>query len=282
MASKHLPRALFLPPAGRPRWVCPESAKLDLLYLSWGLRRFGEFPIPVSRHHGWVYALVLRGSPVLRMAEQDVTAAPGMFFTIHPDCASGWVDHGSAVAELMVWVWRTDPRCGERIPDAGGCCWFMTDAGLRQKLRRLHQLCRSEVTAPGPLIKPTIELGRLELDLALARAENTASQTAPATVRLELALRWMNQNLAEPNPVRALCEYLQVSPITLNRLFRQHLQESAASHFVRLKMERGRRLLEHNGISVKETGYLLGYRHPNDFSRAMRRFCGRPPSAFIK
>lgn len=282
MAPKPVPRALFLPPPGRPRWVCPENARLDLLYLSWGQRRFGEYPIPVSRHHGWVYALVVRGNPIARLAEDDVPAAPGMFFVIHPDCASGWTDRPNGVAELMVWVWRTAPRCGERIPEAGACCWFMTDAPLRQRLKHSHQLCRAEVTAPGPLTKPTIELGRLELDLALARSERLAALTAPATLRLELALRWMGQNLAEANPVRALCEYLQVSPITLNRLFRQHLRESAASHFVRLKMERGRHLLEHEGASVKEAGYLLGYRHPNDFSRAMKRFCGRPPSDFVR
>ena len=74
-----LPKALHLPPPGRPRWVCPESAQLDLLYLAWGHRQYGQNPIPVSRHPGWHYVLVNRGKPTLILENEQKSFESGRF-----------------------------------------------------------------------------------------------------------------------------------------------------------------------------------------------------------
>jgi transcriptional regulator GlxA family with amidase domain len=72
---------------------------------------------------------------------------------------------------------------------------------------------------------------------------------------------------------------LQISPATLARMFQQHHGESPAMYHQRLRMTRAQELLETNRFSVKEIAYALGYKHPNDFSRAFRRFVGRSPKA---
>jgi hypothetical protein len=104
---KPLPKAIYLPPPGRPRWVCPESAQLDLLYLAWGHRQYGRNPIPVSYHPGWHYVLVDRGNPTLVLEHDQKVLDPGDFLIIDPDCASGWMDQPDAVCDLLVWIWRT-------------------------------------------------------------------------------------------------------------------------------------------------------------------------------
>jgi hypothetical protein len=101
------PKALHLPPPGRPRWVCPESARLDLLYLAWGHRQYGQNPIPVSRHTGWHYVLINWGKPTLILKNEQKTLKAGDFLVIDPDCASGWADEPDGVSELLVWIWRT-------------------------------------------------------------------------------------------------------------------------------------------------------------------------------
>ena len=274
-----LPRALYLPPAGRPRWVCPGNAELDLLYLGWGKRRFGASPIPRSRHPGWVYFLVRSGAPTLRLQTQPRPMQPGQMLLVGPDCASGWTDTPAGVCELLTWVWRTPPRCAECTTPADGWRVFRADAALQRTLQQAHALCRHEVERPTALTKPALEHARLHMDLAIARSLRPRPTAPEPALRLELALRWLAENLTTPNPVAALCEYLQVSPVTLNRLFQAHLHESVAAHHARLRMELARQLLADPRLLVKEAAFALGYRHANDFSRAFKKSAGRNPAA---
>lgn len=270
-----------MPPAGRPRWVCPERAQLDLLYLSWGRRRFGESPIPVSLHHGWLYVLICKGNPQLSVANRLIRTQPGQVFIIDPDCASGWSDTPRGVSELMTWAWRTSPKCAECAPSPAGFRQFHADDPLLRKLKHIHTLCRAEVQRPDALTKLAMEQARLQMDLVIARSQRSCSHPPQSALRLELALRWIALNLAEPYPVAALCEYLQIAPSTLNRLFRSHLRESVASYQHRLKMERACRMLKAGNVSVKEVAYLLGYKHPHDFSRAVKNSSGFRPGDLI-
>src|SRR5215469_11030163 len=100
-STTRIPRALHLPPAGRPRWVCPKNLNVELQYLSWGKRRFGESSVPISLHYGWVYCLVLRGNPILRLISEAIRTKPGQVLVLGPDCASGWAASTTdSVAEL--------------------------------------------------------------------------------------------------------------------------------------------------------------------------------------
>ena len=139
VSSKRLPRVLYLPPPGRPRWVCPKDLKLDLQYLSWGKRRFGESGIPISLHHGWVYCLVLRGSPSLQLASKTMQVKPGQLLVLGPDCANGWTANSvDSVSELLTWVWNGAPRCPGLGPAANGMQTFTADRALIRKLQQIH------------------------------------------------------------------------------------------------------------------------------------------------
>ena len=276
---RRLPRVLHLPPAGRPRWVCPKNLKLDLQYLSWGKRRFGEFGIPVSLHHGWVYTLVLHGNPILQLVSKAIPLQPGQILVLGPDCASGWTANSvQGVAELLTWVWDGAPRCPGLGPAANGVQVFTADRALIRSLQQIHSLCRRELEKPDALSALALEELRFRMDVAISRSK-TPSRCAPeSALRLELALRWLVQNVQERNPIAPLCEYLQVSAATLNRLFRMHLHESVTAYHARNRMEHAGQLLKNDGVAVKEVAYGLGYLHANDFSRAFKRFSGRNPS----
>jgi AraC-like DNA-binding protein len=276
---KRLPRVLHLPPVGRPRWVCPKHLKLDLQYLSWGKRRFGESKIPISLHHGWVYCLVLRGNPILQLVSGVIPVHAGEVLVLGPDCASGWTDNSvESVAELLTWVWNGAPRDTGLGPVSTGVQNFAADRGLIRTLKQIHSLCRQELEKPDALSALALEELRLRMDVAIARFKTRNRRTPEPALRLELALRWLAQNVQERHPVALLCEYLQISPVTLNRLFRAHLGEPVATYHTHLRMERAGQLLKNDGVAVKEVAYELGYLHANDFSRAFKKFTGRNPS----
>ena len=276
---KRLPRVLHLPPLGRPRWVCPKHMKLDLQYLSWGKRRFGESGIPISLHHGWVYCLVLQGNPILQLVSGTIPVQAGKILVLGPDCASGWTDNSvESVADLLTWVWNGAPRCPGLGPASDGVQTFTADHRLIRTLQQIHSLCRRELEKPDALSALALEELRFRMDIAISRFKTPNRSTPEPALRLELALRWLAQNVRERSPVAPLCEYLQVSAVTLNRLFRMHLRESVASYHTRLRMERAGQLLKRDGVAVKEVAYELGYVHANDFSRAFKKFTGRNPS----
>ena len=277
-STKQIPRVLHLPPAGRPRWVCPKSLNLELQYLSWGKRRFGESSVPISLHYGWVYCLVLRGNPILRLVSKAIRLKAGQVLVLGPDCASGWAaSRIESVAELLTWVWNGPPRCPGLSPTANSVQHFTADRTLIRTLQQIHSFCRRELEKPDALSAFVLEELRFRMDVAISRFKAPSPSAPEPGLRLELALRWLAQNIRARNPVAALCEYLQVSPVTLSRLFGTHLHESVTAYHTRIRMERASQLLK-NGVAVKEVAYELGYIHPNDFSRAFKKFTGRNPS----
>ena len=276
---KQIPRLLHLPPAGRPRWVCPKSLNLNLQYLSWGKLRYGYSCVPISLHHGWVYCLILQGSPILQLVSRATRMQPGQILVLGPDCASGWAaSNAESVAELLTWVWSGPPRCPGLGPTADGVQIFTADRVLTRTLQQIHSLCRRELEKPDALSALALEELRFRMDVAISRFKTPNLSAPEPALRLELALRWLAQNIRERNPVALLCEYLQVSSVTLDRLFRSHLHETVTAYHTRIRMEWASHLLKKEGVAVKEVAYELGYRHANDFSRAFKKFTGRNPS----
>ncbi len=218
-------------------------------------------------------------APTLVLEHQQKRLSPGDFLVIDPDCASGWIDREDAVSDLLVWVWRTGPRCSECVAASGSYREWTIGTKLWHKLEQLHTLCRQEVERPDEFTRLALEQLHLAIDVTVARLVQRKVQPPEPSVRMELAVRWMAQNLAELSPVSGLCEYLQISPATLARMFQTHHGEPPAMYHQRLRMTRAHELLETNRYSVKEIAYALGYNHPNDFSRAFRRFVGKSPTS---
>lgn len=263
---------------GRPHWVCPKTAQLDLLYLSWGRRRYGLNRVPVSRHAGWQYVLVNKGEPTFVLEREEKVLNAGDFLVIHPECACGWTDQTESVSDLLVWLWRTGPRCSECGVAPRAYRHWTIGTRLCRRLEELYRLCRQEVEQPDELTNIALEDLHLAVDVAVARLVRLKTQAPHPATRMELALHWMAHNLAEPNPASALCEYLRISPSTLARMFQAQIQESPAMHHQRLRMRKAQELLRTERLSITEISRALGYKYPNDFNRGFKRFIGRSPS----
>ena len=268
-----IPRCTFLPPPGRPRWSSPDAARLELVYLSWGARWMGDYPIPMARHEGWVYAVVLEGAPTVSIRECSRTASRGDVFIFHPDCPYGWGDVPGLRSRLMTWLWRTAPAHSLLTPQPSGCRELQVgDAALR-RLEGINRECQRAVAAVGEIAALTLHRAHLDMDIVLAQ-ELDRPEKANHHHRMEMALNFLHQNPAVLQPVKSLCEYLQVSPATLRSLFQKHCGRSPQAVALELRMERARKRLASRDVPVKEVACELGYGHSNDFSRAYKRYFG--------
>lgn len=273
MSEKTYPRHTFLPPQGRPRWQPRDPAGWDLLYLGWGLRWFGDNPIPPAMHDGWVYCAILEGTPLAGINGTAKKTRAGHVFIFHPDCVYGWRDRPGASCRMLSWLWRTPPAHSALLPKPGGYKALTLDEAGLHPLTAIHSACQREVGAPGELAFLAIQRARLDLDIRLARSLNR-NTPADANTRVSLAIQYLRHNPDELEPVKKLCEYLQVSASTLKKLFQAHCGQSPQAFALEQRMNLARARLVAGEASVKEVAYALGYRHPNDFSRAFKRFFG--------
>jgi AraC-like DNA-binding protein len=249
---------------------------LDLLYLAWGRRQYGRHQIPVSRHPGWHYVLVNRGKPTLVFENRRKVLGPGEFLVIDPDCASGWADQLDGQSELLVWIWRTGPRCSECSTAPASYRQWTIGTRLWRKLEQFHDLCRHEVEQPDEYTNLAIKQLHLAIDITVARLVRNKAQPPEPSVRMELALRWMAQNIAEQNLTESLCEYLQISRTALSRMFQTQYGVSPSVLHHRLRMAKAHEMLKTEHSSVEAIASSLGFKHLDDFSRALKRF-GKSP-----
>jgi AraC-like DNA-binding protein len=259
-------------------WVAPEWARLDLLYLAHGHRQFGRYPVPVSRRAGWQYVLITRGEPTLLLEDGARKLRPGHLLIIPPGCATGWADSPDAISELLLWIWRKEPNCAECTTPRTLYRQWAINPRLWKKLEQLHTQCYEEVERPDELSYLTLEQLHVAVDVAITRLIRPKARAPDPSVRMELAVHWMAHNLAECKPNSSLCEYLRISPATLVRMFQAQRGESPSDYYQRLRMARARELLKIARWSVKDVAATLGYRHPNDFSRAFKRATGKNPT----
>ena len=109
-------------------------------------------------------------------------------------------------------------------------------------------------------------------DFLLARLD----LEAPTSERIRC---WLELNASAARPtLEAIARGLGLSPRSLRRRLRaERVQLSALIEQARA--QHATRLLERPHRSIQETAYALGFHDPSAFSRAFKRWTGRPPSA---
>ena len=263
----------MLPPPGRPRWMPQDPAAAELLYLSWGTRWMGDAPIPLAMHDGWVYALIVEGTPTLQLQSNHQPTQPGDAFIFHPDCAYGWQDAPRHASRIITWLWRNPPTHSKLTPEAGGL-WRIHLAGHGlHHLVQIHQQCLHDVGGIGEIALLSLRRARLDLDITLASALQLV-EPANRQVQVNMALHYLRHHLATKSPVKNLCEHLNLAPATLRHLFHQHCGRGPQAVLLEMRMNHARDRLARLDVSVKEVAYELGYRHANDLSRAYKNHFG--------
>lgn len=270
--------SLAVPPKGRPYWLPTLAAPFELSYLSWGYRWYGDAPIKPSRHEGWHYFVVLEGSPILQIRGRATQPGPGVLTICHPDCPIGHSDAPGRRCNMLTWIWRTPPAHSALRPKPAGFVRINLDRDLLRRIKALHSQCREGVAHANERSMLQLRALRLQLDLALLEPREHR-RAADSDFRINLAVEWLGNHLNELEPTSRLCEYLQISEASLKRLFHAHTGKSPRAFALDWRMRWAREHLADGKSSVKSIAYALGYRHPNDFSRAFKRYYGQKASA---
>ena len=274
MPKKHYPQHLLPPSERYPNWK--NQAGSELVYLGWGQRNFERESIPLHRNPGWAYWVLLEGS-VEVCFENDTkhyTAGEGML--CGPDCPFGFPGNQGEVLQVLVWIWQGSPFDDTALAtNLHRSIQFSSDH-LRL-LKNLHEQTRIETLEDDGQQAYALRNIRGLIDVLYQRGYQHSN--APINQdRIRTARHWMLNNLSKKNPASALARHMNISTMTLHRIFIKELGEAPGVHFQALKMEHCRSLLAHGRYSVKRVAYEMGYRHAQDFSRAYKAHFGVSPS----
>jgi AraC-like DNA-binding protein len=274
--NQNYPRKIIhLSPPDRPRWLNSQNLEAPLVFLAWGDRFLGRDPVPVYRHDSWSYTVILKGTPVLRIAEEEFPLRAGEAVLVGPDCPMGWTGPSTrSKSSILGWSWRKTPFF---MSPESSSRWFRIRLSPEtiKSLQVMHRRCRQEVEIADSATSPALDALRALLDVEFCRHLQTKRTLTNDHLRFQLSVRWMEQHLDASQPIQRLGEYLQVSPATLKVLFQRKSQTSPLSYFQALKFECAQKRLRQKGSSVKAVAFSLGYRNPNHFSRAFFRHTGQ-------
>ena len=80
--------------------------------------------------------------------------------------------------------------------------------------------------------------------------------------------------------VEQVCEIAGCSRSTLDNLFKKHLGRPVAGEVLRVRLNRGMRLLENTNLSVEEVGRACGFNSATYFCRFFKRETGTTPALY--
>lgn len=122
--------------------------------------------------------------------------------------------------------------------------------------------------------------GRLGLSSLRARDERVLGESAGHALippKLAEALALMQANLAEPLPTDEVARLVGLSRRQLERLFKQHLDALPSRHYLDLRLQRSRELLQRTGQSILQVGLACGFSSGPHFSNAYKLAFGCTP-----
>lgn len=73
---------------------------------------------------------------------------------------------------------------------------------------------------------------------------------------------------------------VDISPYYFSKLFKEETGENFIYYLTRVRIEKAKKLLNNNSLSVKEIGIEVGYSDPNYFSRIFKKNVGQTPTEY--
>jgi transcriptional regulator GlxA family with amidase domain len=113
-----------------------------------------------------------------------------------------------------------------------------------------------------------------------AQFSSTLQRQEKEPARLDELDSFVLEHLGDPLPVSRLASGLGMSPRTLTRWCRSHLDESPAEVVRRLRVEAAQRLLEESSLSLKEVAARTGLGDASTLWRAFGQQLGVSPAAY--
>ena len=184
------------------------------------------------------------------------------------------------------------------LPNAGALDCLRVYYGRRQsfthviqseRLARIHEAIREEITSPAPSF-PLILAYAIELLIGAGRfydehlpdaldKQFRCDSTAVGAIAASAA--YINENLTADLRVEQLARLAGMSEGHYTRMFRKYVSVTPVDYIARCRVKRFLTLYSESKGNVLDTAFACGFTSASGFYKAFRRICGHAPSMEI-
>lgn len=125
-----------------------------------------------------------------------------------------------------------------------------------------------------------IEIVREALESIIADAPDRAPNrpTTKTQKKAQSVRDYINTHLAENPSLKTMSKDLGMSVSTMQEAFKEIYGRTIADYLRELRLQRARKAIERDDVSVAQAAYEAGYSNPANFSTAFKRLFGLSPS----
>jgi AraC-like DNA-binding protein len=115
--------------------------------------------------------------------------------------------------------------------------------------------------------------------VALRAGNDIDAATDPKRMRLQAVRDLIESDLRHPWTIAELARHAGLSRRSFNAQFHRSFGTSASDYLRTSRLKSAREALLHQGLTVTEAAYAVGYANPANFSTAFRKHFGYVPSS---
>jgi AraC-like DNA-binding protein len=256
---------------------------LPIMYLSTGLRRYGEHPVRPNQRDSWELQCVIRGGARPWPDSGGPPIAGARLYLFGPEDQHGWSASGRDISEVLVF--HVSPAA-KGWTDRGSFqqseCLALSDLEVL-RLRTLHDWLLPHFLHPREPSFDVLESGAVLLaDLVedLHRPERGAEggQTSrSAQEKVQEACRCYREKMLTHPTVEQIAGVVGLSASQLRRVFGAAGHPPPGTVFRSMQMDYAHRLLVGTGLPVEHIAEELGFSSLSTFSRAFASHGGQSP-----
>jgi AraC-like DNA-binding protein len=199
---------------------------------------------------------------------------PGMKHSYKPVYEKGWQEYwvgfkGDYFTRMLV----------EGIISPGH---IFFEIGLRNELVTIYERIFEEIRTQPPLYQLKVCSGILTLLAEMLTHKRRGDKPNYYQQIVEKAKILMGSRVDCALSLPDISEELGVSSSRFNEIFKTYTAMTPYQYFIQLKIHRAERLLEEEGVSVKEVSRSLGFEDQYYFSRLFKNKTGIAPSEWKK
>ena len=256
-----------------------------LIYVSTGLRRYGDTPITIHARRGWEFQAVLRGSIAPVGPEGPELLARKKLWLFSPSQPHGWTAEKDREAEVAVFHFLSvpEPLLSLAVKTPEPLSVNLDDAGC-QRLRLLARKASRYWESPSPAMMICHEQALMELSLLVYEADSGLNAPhapeSPAWRTVQRAMEIFAENMHDNPSQEWLARKVGASPAHLRRLFHEVLQNSPKHLLDQMRFQRAMQMMADPDNKLESIGEACGFGSASTFSRAFKMRYGCSPQAW--
>ncbi len=261
------------------------SDSIMLRYLGFGERRFGMYPMGVNQRINWEIYAVLEGriAPVFSRGKRAELAGRRLW-VFPPGMPHGWVGDGTHPASITVFHFGIVPQPLDDLVRKRGYLEVELTSAHAQYVGDLAQSLMPHFLTPTEVSPLHYEAALLDLSLLVLpmMMKNEVNTGSDAQLKVERALAWARDNLAEKPRLETLAKVAGVSVSHMRRLFWTVRGQSPHKVLMAIKMQRALEVMSHSDKKLEAVAVECGFSCAIDFCRAFKGFFGTSPTIWRK